>query len=478
MRIALFYTAVESFNFFADQLDREFRSRGHETFIYDMMNPPEESPHSLAHFIEFVSAKVDIAVCFDGIGVRQEELINTWDAWDTVVIDILMDPPLRLHPVLEKHPKNYCLFCCDRDHVEYVRRYFPTEVPFVDFMPHVGVLPAQDTPVVPYSERKYDILFCGTYYRPQDRLTAPNRMLEEHPYIQELYQLMYRNLIADSDLKLDQALLLTLEQIELAVSEDTLKTLLSYMDNVDWAIRMYQRERVITVLAEAGYELYLLGRGWENHPCAHYPNVHRIDDRIPYGQTLAYMADAKINLNVFPWFKSGTHDRIFNTLLQRSLPLTDRSAWIDNYFTDGEDIAFYDLKHLEELPVIASRLLNNPAEAEMMIQRGYEKVARDLTWTNCADWILDAVSEYHSQRGHSSYGNAETPRTADNFGASQPQISEEFTAFGRQIKPVILGLIANGQWNEAYSMTEQLLALLPGDPEVLEMKQEIMRHIV
>ena len=120
------------------------------------------------------------------------------------------------------------------------------------------------------------------------------------------------------------------------------------MDNVDWAIRMYQRERVITVLAEAGYELYLLGRGWENHPCAQYPNVHRIDDRIPYGQTLAYMADAKINLNVFPWFKSGTHDRIFNTLLQRSLPLTDRSAWADNYFTDGEDIAFYDLKHLEE----------------------------------------------------------------------------------------------------------------------------------
>ena len=41
MRIALFYTAVESFNFFADQLDQEFRSRGHETFILDIMNPPE-----------------------------------------------------------------------------------------------------------------------------------------------------------------------------------------------------------------------------------------------------------------------------------------------------------------------------------------------------------------------------------------------------------------------------------------------------
>lgn len=460
MRIALFYTAVESFNFFADQLDHEFRTRGHETFILDMMNPPKESLHSFAHFTEFVSTKVDMAVCFDGIGVRQEELIKIWDTWDTAVIDILMDPPLRFHPVFEKHPKNYHLFCCDQDHVKYVQKYFSAEVPFVDFMPHVGVLPCQDAEVIPYSERKYDILFCGTYYRPQDRLNAPNPLLKEHPYLQKLYQLMYQNLINDSDLNLDQALLLALNQTELSISEDTLKMLFSYMDNVDWAIRMYQRERVITVLAEAGFELHLLGRGWENHPCSQYPNVHRIDDRVPYAQTLAYMADAKINLNVFPWFKSGTHDRIFNTLLQHSLPLTDRSAWAEKYFTDGEDIVFYDLKHLEQLPLIAAQLLKSPSEAEKMIQRGYEKVSQDLTWTNCADWILETV------------------QMDSNFKHSQPQVSEEFITFGNQIKPVILGLIANGQWNDAYSMTEQLLTLMPDDSEVLEMKQEIMRHIL
>ena len=102
MRIALFYTAVESFNFFADQLDQEFRARGHETFILDIMNPPEESLHSFAHFAEFVSAKVDAAVCFDGIGVRQDELIEIWNSWDTVIIDILMDPPLRFHPVFDR----------------------------------------------------------------------------------------------------------------------------------------------------------------------------------------------------------------------------------------------------------------------------------------------------------------------------------------------------------------------------------------
>ena len=105
------------------------------------------------------------------------------------------------------------------------------------------------------------------------------------------------------------------------------------------------------------------------------------------------MAEAKINLNVFPWFKAGTHDRIFNTLLQRSLPLTDSSRWVNNYFTNGKDIVLFDLKHLEQLPEIANRMLKDSEHAEHIIQNGYEKVRQNLTWSNCADWILLAAMQ-------------------------------------------------------------------------------------
>lgn len=103
------------------------------------------------------------------------------------------------------------------------------------------------------------------------------------------------------------------------------------------------------------------------------------------------MADARINLNVMPGFKAGTHDRIFNTLLQHSLPLTDPSHWLERYFTDGEDIVFYDLDHLERLPGIVRSLLEEPEKAEKMIQKGYEKVSRELTWSNCVDLLWAAV---------------------------------------------------------------------------------------
>lgn len=59
--------------------------------------------------------------------------------------------------------------------------------------------------------------------------------------------------------------------------------------------------------------------------------------------------------------------------------------------------------------------------------------------------------------------------------ASKPQtVSDEFLVLGDQVKQVLSGLIANGQWNEAYGVVIQLTALLPDDLEVLRLKQEIL----
>ena len=189
---------------------------------------------------------------------------------------------------------------------------------------------------------------------------------------------------------MEKAALVTASRIGWTIPEDFMEALMYCGESIDWAVRMYQRERVIAALADAGFEVHLLGRGWENHPCAGRANVYRIDDRIPYGQTLSYMADAKITLNVMPWFKNGTHDRIFNAMLQRSIPLTDASGWIREHFTDGTDIALYDLEHLDRLPEIAARLLEDESYAASMIEAGYKKAAESFTWSDCAERLLEA----------------------------------------------------------------------------------------
>lgn len=396
LRITLFYCSIESFNFFADQLDQEFRTRGHETFILDLRNPPPEDPHSYVCFLRFASAGIDAAVCYDAMCIREQFLIDIWNQQQTMVVDIFMDPPLRFHPSLENTPTRYHLFCCDWEHVGYVKQYFTKEVPKVDFMPHVGVVPKKNTKVIPFKDRKYDILFCGTYYRPEDQMAEIVKIYPENSNMWHLYQKTFKNLKKDCNLSIVQGILLTINQMALNLSEEALKSALNISNYVDWAIRMYQRGRVISTLAESGLELYLLGRGWENHPSSKFPNVHRIDDRIPYRDTLTYMADARINLNVMPGFKQGTHDRVFNTLLRHSVPLTDSSAWIKNNYMDGVDIALYNLNQLEQLSGIARQLLNDIKLAERIIENGYEKTKKNFTWNHCANWILEAINERKS----------------------------------------------------------------------------------
>lgn len=401
LRILLFYSLVESFNFFTDRLAAEFTEKGHEVFIFDLRMPSKEDLHSRAHFEQFVSRRVDAAVCFDALGVREDlypGINDIWNRHQTVVMDIFMDSPTRFYPVFLAPPENYHMFCCDRDHVDYMRRYYGGTVKHVSFMPHVGVLLEDGAEVIPYRERKFDILFCGTYYRPEDKFADLKRELEEtfpgDTALYQFYEQMYRNLTGDSSLNMEQAALRTAEQIGWEIPHDFMEVVMYCGESVDWAIRMYQRGRVVDTLAASGQELYLLGRGWENHPSAGLPNVHRIDDRIPYGDTLAYMGDARISLNVMPWFKAGTHDRIFNALLQHSVPLTDASSWIAEHFTDGTDIALYDLKHLELLPGITKRLLEDTRLAERIIQNGYEKVRRGFTWQDCAEQLLRTAAEY------------------------------------------------------------------------------------
>jgi hypothetical protein len=393
-RIVLFYSGVESFDFFTDQLRDKLQKKGCEVFVLDLGKIgvlKDGSFEEDERFERFLLDKVDGVVCFDGLGIRSEDMVQIWDEHQAVTVDIFMDPPLRFHPVLEMHPKDYHLFCCDREHVEYVKKYFKEEVPIVDFMPHVGVLPEGEIRKIPYRERKYDILFSGTYYSPESKFKQAERTVPKDSDAHEVYARAFENMKADGSLSVWKGIMLTLEQLGWELSGHDLKTLLWGAEAMDWAVRMYYRESVVTVLAEAGMEICLLGEGWENHPAAELNNVHRVAGQVPYRETLTYMADARINLNVMPGFKDGTHDRIFNTLLQRSVPLTDSSAWIDENFMDGVDIALYDLKQLEKLPEIARKLLEDDELAERIIENGYQKVAGTLTWDLCSQWILDVI---------------------------------------------------------------------------------------
>ena len=89
-----------------------------------------------------------------------------------------------------------------------------------------------------------------------------------------------------------------------------------------------------------------------------------------------------------PWFKDGTHDRVFTAMLQHTLSLTDDSRYLRENFTDNKELVFYSLEKREELPELVKKLLEKPEKCMKIAERGYESAVQEHTWKQRAEAIL------------------------------------------------------------------------------------------
>ena len=185
-----------------------------------------------------------------------------------------------------------------------------------------------------------------------------------------------------------------IDMMELSLAQEQVKQLFRFSEPIDWMARMYYREKIISIIAEAGIDIWLLGRGWENHPSTELHNVHIINDRVPFADTLSVMEKAKINLNVMPWFKDGAHDRVFNSILNGAVCVSDTSRYLSEELKEGEGVSYYDLKHLEQLPVKVKDLLADEKQMRDIAMRGVEKTAEKHTWAQRAIELEEKIRVY------------------------------------------------------------------------------------
>ncbi|NLY48443.1 MAG: glycosyltransferase family 1 protein [Clostridiales bacterium] len=387
MRVLLFYSGIESFNYFTDEINNELVNRGFETYIWDLKNFSQEGEHSAEGMIQFCEKGLDLVICIDRLGINEKMHIDFWNMLDSHVVNILMDPPFRFHPTMEHPPKKYIQFCPDMDHVEYTKRYFPN-IENVRFLPHAGTLP--NRPLIPYEDRKYRLLFCGTYYKPEGYINEI-RKLVGNTMLFDIYMEAAEYLFADSKITVEQALNETLSNRNMQLSVDFFKSLMRFAEPLDWMVRMHYREAVINALLEAGIEVSVLGRGWSNFPVKDAQKLNILGDRIPFKATFDYMENAKICLNVMPGFKRGTHDRVFNSLLLKSVCLTDTSTWLEENFTNWKNIVFYSLDELDKLPDQVHKILDDDNLAKSIAENGCMEVSEKYVWKNFVDAVLEAI---------------------------------------------------------------------------------------
>ena len=419
-RIVMFAGGVETLEYFSRQMAMQFQKMGYLVFFYDLRDE-EYSARKLRKFIR-TGETVLVTFNFEGlekeVGVYKEGLGYIWDSYKIPCYNIAADHPYFYHERLADLPEDYHHISIDRFQEQYFKEFYP-EYHHEGFLPLAGtMLPvsgewdnteemlSKENPVcekksngdaemqrtgetVAYG-KQYDVIMTGNY----------TELSFFEPYINWIndeYATFYRGIIAELIQKPWQ----TVEQVALAHCEremgkepnSELRIAMSKMIFIDMYVRNYWRGKVVRTLVDAGVKVDVVGKGWEK-----LEDVKHRENLIIHPQTdsltcLRMISQSKISVNVMPWFKDGAHDRVFNSILNGAVCVSDVSKYLCEELSEGEGVCYYDLSELDWLPQKVQDLLQNKNEMQDIVARGKTKVLDMHTWARRAEQIVDWIEK-------------------------------------------------------------------------------------
>lgn len=401
-KIILIKNAVETLGYFSEQIALELEHLGYDIYFVDY----DELYESVSGLHKFAVKERTALLTFNYIGLGDEEIFKDerghfiWECYGMQYLNILVDHPLYFHTKLKSDLPRMTVFCVDKEHVEYIRRFYPElKVKFLPLAGNVrlgktayqtGAHPRDaaaeawydavwnyEKELIPYEKRKYDFVFTANYV-PIEQLECRFSDLDAE------YAAFYRGILDDLTANPAQSVDTVMERHicgELgAVSDCELVAAMAAMPFCDLYVRTYFRAEIIKELAEADVKVHVFGADWDRLACKKPQNIVKNSGQVTSAVCVDAVRNAKLSLNIMPWFKSGAHDRVFTAMLQQTVSLTDDSRYLRREFAEGEDIVYFSLERRSNLPDVIQRLLSDESNAMRIAKNGYERAVCDHTW--------------------------------------------------------------------------------------------------
>ena len=317
-----------------------------------------------------------------GLDVWAQEK-NYWEVKKVKFHNIYVDPPIWYMQVLERNFTCMQVITVDANHKKFMDTYFPNYK--AQFLPLAGVkLPEAEE--ILYEDRKIDVLYVGA--RKQKMSMHPEfDFLQGHD--KEVFYTVEQILLQYPFMIPEKAYDICMKQLGIELKrEDALLCLRALQEQVVSEVRGYYQGKVIESLAAAGIHVDVYCKsGWE--PVREkYPEYIHLHDSVTPRQCMELMRDSKITLNIQPWFKHGSHDRIYNAMLNGAVCVSDTSDYLVKYFQNGRDIVYYELDDMEGLVKNVRLLLDNPGFAKVIMEN-QKKAAAHSTWKERLQNILE-----------------------------------------------------------------------------------------
>ncbi|MCM1049680.1 MAG: glycosyltransferase [Clostridiales bacterium] len=387
-KILLFEGDIETQGYFSQKLAEAFQKMGHQTFMFDLSRPWNSSER----FFRFFEQENTVLVNFNFHGMSGEDIFldengrMMWDVLDIPSYNIVVDHPMYYHHFLEKVPHNYHHISIDRNHEKYMERFFP-HIKRSGFVPLAGTELNPNKSYVPAQYRKYDITMVGNYTPPKQFEKYITRIDDEYT---EFYYGMIDDLLANPMRTLEEVAQEHILREIPEATEEELKMVMSKLTFIDLYVRFTTRGEAVKAIADAGIKVNVFGGGWDKLECNKPENLI-VGNSLDSVGCLKKLCQSRISLNVMPWFRDGAHDRIFNSMLNGALCLTDSSVYLDEILHDKTDCRIYSASQMAELPDIVYGLLANPVRLQEIIDNGYALAKASHTWEHRAAVLHEII---------------------------------------------------------------------------------------
>lgn len=296
--------------------------------------------------------------------------------------NFMLDHPSRVENHLKETPSALSLLTVDKNYAIYAQKTYSVNA---IFFPPGGIC----TDFLP-QERIYDVTFIGSYF---DNFSFVMERFAEFDRKQRfLANRFWLILKKNPRLTAEDALTQALDYYHISLPwSDFAKLFHTFRDLVVY-IATYYRVKVLKSFINAGIPVHVFGTSWKSCPLRTHSNFIWHNTDLSTDECLHIWQQTKIALNTMTWHKCGITERILNSMLQKAVVLTERNPYMESAFSDGNDILFYDLDNLNELPALVQHILSNPKQLSAIAENGYGNALANHTWDARAKAFLDIIS--------------------------------------------------------------------------------------
>lgn len=386
------YNLYESKRYFTEHFAAALQRAGIQTIIIDVKQQTLDK-EMIASILKF---KPQLTCSFNSILPISGEFF-LWDYLKLPHWAILVDP-LVYNLDLMKSP--YLIASCtDRQDCEAMYQPY-TRAPF--FFAH-----AVEKELIGQGNaaRDLEIVFLGSCY-DYENLRATWRENNSEA-INKVLDDAIDLVLSDISTSIAQALVQACQSSNIALSPEVdFFTLFSYLDYYTRGkdrielIKSIQHGH-IHVFGDTSEDLAIALKGWPEYLTGQ-KNV-TVHPAVSFDKGMDILKRSKIALNSMPFFKNGTHERVFTALGCGALPLTMNNLFWQEQFVNDRELISYVPGQWEKANGLVTNYLANETLRQELVAAGATKVQKQHTWDQRAEQALQTLppllSEIAAQAG-------------------------------------------------------------------------------